>query len=236
MKTRLLFCILLLLSVAAPSSYGQRSGKKITVSGYVKDGTSAPVANAEVTADGERTGYLTDHRGFYKVKIRKGSTTIGILTQNSGRLEEPINGRERIDFRFEGSVPVQVTGKTDPGDEVIDLGPGRIKKKSLTSPVDVIDGTQSKYASYSNIYDMIKNEVPGVMVSGNSIRIRAATSINAGNEPLIVVDGVPVNTIDNIQPQMIKTIQVLKGSSAAIYGVRGSNGVIVINLLKGNDK
>jgi len=50
------------------------------------------------------------------------------------------------------------------------------------------------------------------------------------------VDGVPVNTIDNIQPQMIKTIQVLKGSSAAIYGVRGSNGVIVINLLKGNDK
>jgi TonB-dependent SusC/RagA subfamily outer membrane receptor len=53
---------------------------------------------------------------------------------------------------------------------------------------------------------------------------------------LFVVDGVPVTTIDNIAPQMVKSIQVLKGSSAAIYGMRGSNGVIVINLLKGSDK
>lgn len=236
MKTRLFFCIILLLSVSATSSFGQRSGKKVTVSGFVRDGTDAPVANALVIADGEKTGASTNDRGFYRVKLSRVSTTIGILTQTSGELEEPINGRERIDFRFEGSVPVQETGRTDPGDEVVDMGPGRIKKRSLTSPVDVIDGTQPKYASYNNIYDMIKNEVPGVMVSGNSIRIRTATSINASNEPLFVVDGVPVNTIDNVQPQMIKSIQVLKGSSASIYGVRGSNGVIVINLLRGTDK
>lgn len=236
MKTKLFFCLLLLLSFQPAISYGQKSGKKITVSGYVKDGTDAPVANAEVIADGKKTGYLTNDKGFYKVKISKGITTIGILTQTSGKLEEPVNGRESIDFRFEGSVPVQVTGKTDPGDEAVDMGLKTAKKKTLTSPVDVIDGTKPRYASYNSIYDVIKNEVPGVMVSGNSIRIRTATSINASNEPLFIVDGVPVNTIDNIAPQMVKSIQVLKGSSAAIYGMRGSNGVIVINLLKGSDK
>lgn len=230
------FCFLLLLSVPVIHSYGQKSGKKITVSGYVKDGTGAPVANAFITADGEKTAYLTDNKGFYKVKISQGTTTIGVLTQTSGKLEETINGRDKIDFRFEGSVPVQVTGKPEPGDETVDMGLRTARKKSLTSPVDVIDGTKSKYASYNSIYDVIKNEVPGVMVSGNSIRIRTATSINASNEPLFVVDGVPVTTIDNIQPQMVKSIQVLKGSSAAIYGMRGSNGVIVINLLKGSDK
>lgn len=236
MKTKLFFCLLLLLSFQVGISYSQKSLKKITVSGYVKDGTDAPVANAIIIVDGEKTAFFTNDKGFYKARINQGSSSIGVLTQTSGKVEEPINGRGRIDFRFEGSVPIQVTGKADPEDEAVDMGLRTAKKKSLTSPVDVVDGTKSKYASYDNIYDMIKNEVPGVMVSGNSIRIRTATSINASNEPLFVVDGVPVNTIDNIVPQMVKSIQVLKGSSAAIYGMRGSNGVIVISLLKGSDK
>ena len=236
MKTKLFFCLLLLLSFQVGISYSQKSLKKITVSGYVKDGTDTPVANAIIIVDGEKTAFFTNDKGFYKARINQGSSSIGVLTQTSGKVEEPINGRGRIDFRFEGSVPIQVTGKADPEDEAVDMGLRTAKKKSLTSPVDVVDGTKSKYASYSNIYDMIKNEVPGVMVSGNSIRIRTATSINASNEPLFVVDGVPVNTIDNIVPQMVKSIQVLKGSSAAIYGMRGSNGVIVISLLKGSDK
>jgi len=236
MKTKLFFCLLLLLSFQVGISYSQKSLKKITVSGYVKDGTDTPVANAIIIVDGEKTTFFTNDKGFYKARINQGSSSIGVLTQTSGKVEEPINGRGRIDFRFEGSVPIQVTGKADPEDEAVDMGLRTAKKKSLTSPVDVVDGTKSKYASYNNIYDMIKNEVPGVMVSGSSIRIRTATSINASNEPLFVVDGVPVTTIDNIAPQMVKSIQVLKGSSAAIYGMRGSNGVIVINLLKGSDK
>lgn len=236
MKTKLFFCLLLLLSFQVGISYSQKSLKKITVSGYVKDGTDTPVANAIIIVDGEKTAFFTNDKGFYKARINQGSSSIGVLTQTSGKVEEPINGRGRIDFRFEGSVPIQVSGKADPEDEAVDMGLRTAKKKSLTSPVDVVDGTKSKYASYNNIYDMIKNEVPGVMVSGNSIRIRTATSINASNEPLFVVDGVPVNTIDNIVPQMVKSIQVLKGSSAAIYGMRGSNGVIVISLLKGSDK
>jgi TonB-dependent SusC/RagA subfamily outer membrane receptor len=66
--------------------------------------------------------------------------------------------------------------------------------------------------------------------------IRSTTTVNGSTEPMFVVDGVPVNTIDNIQPVDVRSISILKGSSAAIYGTRGSNGVIIINLLRGNDK
>jgi TonB-dependent SusC/RagA subfamily outer membrane receptor len=103
-------------------------------------------------------------------------------------------------------------------------------------PVGKIDGTKSKYAGYNTIYEMIRGEVPGVEVNGTSIIIRSATSISSGTDPLFVVDGVPVTTIDNILPLMVKSIEVLKGSAASIYGSRGSNGVILINLLKGSDK
>lgn len=104
----------------------------------------------------------------------------------------------------------------------------------MTSSVSKIDGTNPKYASYKNIYDMIRGEVPGVQVSGNSIKIQGASSLTLSTEPLFVVDGVTVNTIDGIQPYMVQSIQVLKGSSASIYGSRGANGVIVINLVTGN--
>ena len=121
-------------------------------------------------------------------------------------------------------------------EEAIDMGYGTVKKKTLTGSVEKIDGTQSKYASYNTVYEMLRGAVPGVVVNGTSIMIRGASTVNSGTEPMFVVDGVPVNTIDNIQPQMVKSIQVLKGSSAAIYGLRGSNGVIIITLLSGNDR
>ena len=79
---------------------------------------------------------------------------------------------------------------------------------------------------------MIRGEVPGVQVSGTNILIRSASSVIAGTEPLYIVEGVPVNSLEGIQPQNVKTIEVLKGSAASIYGTRGSNGVIIITLKK----
>lgn len=216
--------------------YGQKSGKMITIKGSVVDGTDASVANAIIMIDGEKTGIHTDSKGFFKIKVRPENKKIGVFTNTSGILEEDIAGRDIISFRFEGSVPDQVSDEIDPNEEVIDNGISTVKKKNVTSSVGKIDGTKSKYASYNSIYDMIRGEIPGVQVNGTSIMIRGATSITGSNEPLFVVDGVPVITVDNIQPQMVKSIQVLKGSAAAIYGSRGSAGVIVINMLGANDK
>jgi len=235
MKTRI-FLYLIITMVTFSISSGQNTGRKITITGRVADGTDAPVANAIIMVDGEKTDYLTDRNGFYKIKVSKENTKIGVFTSPNAMIVEALDGRSVINFKFTGSVPEQYNGKNDVENEVVDAGYRNAKKKSLTSPVGEIKGNKSKYASYNNIYDMIRGEVPGVIVNGTSIMIRSTTTVNGNTEPMFVVDGVPVNTIDNIQPIDVRSISILKGSSAAIYGSRGSNGVIIINLLHGGDK
>ena len=231
-KIRILLCLFLAVN-SIIGLYGQKSGKRITITGYVVDGTTTPVADAIIMIDGEKTDKITDSKGFYKIKVRKENKKIGVFTSSNGIIEKEIEGRKNIDFTFPGSIPYL---KADPKEEPVDVGYGKVKKKDLIVPVGKIDGAKSKYAGYDNIYDMIRGQVPGVVVNGTSIIIRNASSINMSNEPLFVVDGVPVSTIDNILPQNVKSIEVLKGSAASIYGSRGSNGVILINLLKGFDK
>jgi TonB-dependent SusC/RagA subfamily outer membrane receptor len=235
MKISIVFCIFLIL-IAFTGSYGQKSGKKITITGTVADETKATIANAIIMIDGEKTDNVTDSKGRYKVRVTGENKKIGIFTFTNGIVEEEIGGREKVNFTFKGSVPDQKTDKVDFGEEPVNMGYETVKRKAVTGSVGTIDGTQSKYASYNSIYDMLRGEIPGVQVTGTSIMIRSTTTANSGTEPMFVVDGVPVNTIGNIQPQMVKSIQVLKGSSAAIYGSRGSNGVIIINLLTGKDR
>jgi TonB-dependent SusC/RagA subfamily outer membrane receptor len=90
--------------------------------------------------------------------------------------------------------------------------------------------------TYNDIYQMIRGEVSGVIVSGRNVQIQQGHSFFGSSEPLFVVNGTIVNSIDNINPLEVKSITVLKGSSAAIYGVRGANGVISINLINGSEK
>ncbi|NLJ44069.1 MAG: TonB-dependent receptor plug domain-containing protein [Bacteroidales bacterium] len=237
MKTRIaIVSAFILIILPCYNSYGQKTNRKVTISGYVVDGTQSSVANAIVTVDGQKTDVLTNDKGYYKIKVKPGSAKIGILTLTNGALEEEINGRTRINFQFEGSVPDQVVEKASPDDDVVDIGYGKVKRRDVTSNVNKIDGNNPKYASYRNIYDMIRGEVPGVQVVGNSIKIQGASSLTLSTEPLYVVDGVTVNSIDNILPYQVKSIQVLKGSSASIYGSRGANGVIVINLVNSGDR
>ncbi len=238
MKTALKIAFILVIAILTVSfAEGQKPGKKITVTGYVKDETQASVANAIVLIDGKKTDFITDDKGFYKVKVKGGMHKIGILTTTNGILEEDMKGRTRINFTFAGTVPAQANPykKADPGDDVIDVGYGKVRKRDLTTPVNKVDGTNPKYASYRTIYDMIRGEVPGVIVSGNKITVQGISSINLSTDPLFVVDGQTVSTIDDIQPYMVKSINVLKGSSASIYGSRGANGVILINLKGAGD-
>jgi len=233
METRvILFIIFVLFSTG--TGFSQKASKKVTISGYVVDGTKTPIANAAVMIDGKGTDKVTDEKGFYQIKVKPESTRIGILTATSGFLDEPINGRSNIDFEFRGSVPVQASANTDSGDEAINIGYGTAKKKDMTTSVNKIDTSNPKYASYRNIYEMIKGEVPGVQVTGTSIKIQGVNSLNLSTEPLYVVDGITVGTISDIQPYTVKSIEILKGASAAIYGSRGANGVILITLIGTN--
>ena len=121
----------------------------------------------------------------------------------------------------------------------IATGYGYISQENLSYAMSHLEQENNEFCNYTNIFELIKGRFPGVTVSsgqiGGAVYIRGATSINMSNEALYVVDGGVVSTIDYIHPCDVRSIDVLKDSSAAIYGSRGSNGVVVIETKKGID-
>jgi TonB-dependent SusC/RagA subfamily outer membrane receptor len=215
---------------------GQKNPKKLTLTGTVLDEAKMPVIGAAITVDGKPVSGTTGKDGSYKIKVKPGTETIGIFTNSEAVVEEPLAGRTKIDL----VVPLEVHQKmmsemADPGNEAINIGYGTVKRKDLLTPVGKVDARKDRYAGYSNIYDMLRGEVAGVQVSGNSIRIQGASSLMLSTEPLFVVDGSIVSSIADIPPHQVSSVEVLKGSSASIYGSRGANGVILITLKKSQD-
>lgn len=231
--------ILLLGSTVMSSAYAQtnKKTKKIVIQGVVVDRNQEPIANAIVFIDGKNTNKTSNGNGLFKLKVKPSVKTITIVTPDQGGVEYQYRGEKKITFVMDTAFNVkQAPFKDAYGDEMVNTGYGKTKKKNLTQSVGQVSKNRMKEARYySNIYEMIKGEVPGVTVSGTSIRIRGASSIMASNEPLFVVNDSPVNSISGISPHDVKSINILKGSAAAIYGSRGTNGVIVIELKSAED-
>jgi len=235
MKLRIILFLIICL-VAGSSADGQKPGKKIKITGFVKDQNNNPIPDVIILIDNVKTNIVTNQNGSYRIKVKPAAKKIGIFSFMAGVAEETIDGRTTINFKMTSSGIGPVKNQVaDPGDEMINVGYGNVNKKDLTQPVSKIDGTNKKYASYNSIYDMIKGEVAGVQVNGKSIKIQGASSFILSTEPLFVVDGMTVSSIDDIRPYMVKSIEVLKGSAASVYGSRGANGVILINTLTGPD-
>jgi TonB-dependent SusC/RagA subfamily outer membrane receptor len=215
-------------------STGNTLIKKFTITGKVVDSNMKPVAGAVIFIDKIKTETVTDHEGIYKIKVNPDARNILVFTLFNGSVEEVINGRTTIDFILT-EKPAEPTNKiTD--NETVNVGYGNVKKKEMTNQVGVINGQNPAFASYQSIYDMIRGRVPGVEVSGKSIKIMGSSSLNVSTEPLFVVDGVIVNNIDDISPQDVKSIEVLKGPAASVYGTKGANGVILVTRLSGKDR
>lgn len=193
---------------------GKKSrNKKIVVTGYVKDAAGYPLGGVQIFLDGANMNNTTNSKGYYKIRVKPDVKTIAAFSLFEGMQEVDFTGQERIDF---------VLGNINRKDDN-ELPDDALEKH--TSSVDMRKASKTKYR---DIYEMIKGEVPGVRVSGKSINIRSSTSINLSTEPLFVLDGVIIQDIDGIPPEIVKSIQVLKGPSAAIYGSRAANGVILI--------
>jgi TonB-dependent SusC/RagA subfamily outer membrane receptor len=235
MKPKIFLCILLsILSVA--NSIGQKNNKKLSITGFVLDSNQKPVSGAMIFIDNVRTDAISNGKGFYRVKVNPNAVSISAFSQTNGLDEAEIGGRTTINLNLKTSgltSKPKVQNLTD--DETINVGYGTVKRKDLTTTVGKIDATNKRFASYHDIYEMIRGELPGVQVRGKSIMIQGPTSINLSSEPLFVVDGVIVTSVDYIFPQEVKSIEVLKGSAASIYGSRGANGVILINLIGSGD-
>lgn len=229
MKSRLLYTIIFSFIILNPA-IGQ-SGKKIVITGVVSDEFKNPISGATITMDGKKSTKTTDKDGKYKIKLSSSVAGIGIFMTPPLNVEETINGRTTINFILKPDEVKEIAAQTNSfAEEEVNIGYGTEKRKNVTTSVGKVDARQQRYASYSSIYALLRGEIPGVVIDGTRILIRENSSMMSSNEPLFVVDGVPTSSIDGIQPQMVRRIEVLKGSAAAIYGSRGSNGVIIISL------
>jgi TonB-dependent SusC/RagA subfamily outer membrane receptor len=239
MKTKL-FSLFLLTVLCINNAYAQKNNKKITLEGSVVDITNRPVVNAIIMIDNQKTSSTTDAKGNFKVRVKHNAGKIEIFTFGNGIYEETINGRTRIDFILNTQVTQkEVNKKRSDNEEEINVGYGTVKQKNSTYQISKIDTVYKKYAMYNSIYDLIRGELAGEGVKvdpGNNILIEGLNTLMGPTSPLLVVDGIIVSSIDYISPQMVKSIVVLKGSSASIYGSRGSNGVILITLISAGDR
>lgn len=211
------FLILMSLLVCFSFPLSAQKAKKITITGRVTDEAGNPLAGVNIFIDKVKTDAITGRDGSYLIKIKPGAEEILAFSLFKGAKKEQIGGRDKIDFVLDGkSADVKGDGNIAAGEKVLNI-------KDSAVPV------------YQDIYDMIRGRVPGVEVSGKSIRIRGTNSLNVSTEPLIVVDGVITKDIDAISPETVSSIEVLKGPDASVYGTRGSNGVIIIRRRTGKD-
>ncbi len=204
------------------SLYSQEiSDEKIIVSGRVSDFYGRPVARAILYADSLLTESRTDKQGNYRVTLGKESTTLSVYSHKYGLLTLYYDGRPRADFSYPR--------------ETASINKAELKALGFRDELTAEKLTdRENYKNYNTIYEMIQERFSGVVVTGTKIRIRGTSSITdeANSDPLMVVDGTYVTDISFVNPAEVRTIEILKGEDATIYGSRGGNGVILISLTK----
>jgi len=220
-----------------------------SITGRVTDETNQPLPGATVSVKGTTLTTGTDANGTFKLNnVPNGPQVVLVKFVGYQPLQQPVtvNGATSINLQVQ---PSSVTLN-----EVAVIGYGTVKKADATGAVDVVTSKDFNRGAVNSIQDAISGKLPGVVITSNSgapgntstIRIRGTTSINASSDPLIVVDGVPIsntmaggtaNILTAINPNDVENITVLKDASAtAIYGSRGSSGVILITTKRGTKK
>jgi len=223
-----------------------------TVAGFAQDIVTGNVAESKggtalagvtVTLKGTTTSTQTEGDGSFKIPVpsRKGILVFSYVGYTIQEVE--VNGPSV------GNVPLVISNQTL--NEVVVIGYGTARKKDLTGAVTVVSSKDFQKGQISTPEQLIAGKVAGVAITsnggqpgaGSTIRIRGGASLNASNDPLIIIDGIPLdnngisgapNALSMINPNDIETFTVLKDASAtAIYGFRGSNGVIIITTKRG---
>jgi TonB-linked SusC/RagA family outer membrane protein len=236
-KSTLLTSVLILAALVGIAQTRQISGK-VTDS---KDGSA--VSNASVTLKGTKTGTTTDASGNFKLSVSGSSAVLIVSSVGFNKIEVPV-GEQSV-------VQVSLVAASAALTEVVVVGYGTQRKKDLTGAVATVSSKDFVKGAIQTPEQLIAGKVAGVQItpnngspgSGSVIRIRGGASLSASNDPLIVIDGVPVdnggvagsaNPLNLINPSDIETFTILKDpSAAAIYGSRASNGVILITTKKG---
>ena len=214
---------------------GALSAQIRTISGQVTDAKSGEtLIGVTVLVKGTKVGTTTDSNGKFSLSIPDNST---ILTVNYiGYIGQEFNASNQK------LANIKLAPNETALNEVLVIGYGTVKKRDLTGSVVSVKGEDIAKVPSSNPLESIQGKVPGVDItrtsgsasSGVNINIRGTRSISAGNGPLIIVDGVQYSSLQDLNPNDIASMDILKdASSTAIYGSRGANGVILITTKKG---
>lgn len=217
------------------------NAQSITVRGTVVDPSGEPLIGASILAEGTSVGTATDIDGNYAINVNPDATLVFSYVGYDPQ-SVAVKGRTTIDVTMkENSVMLN---------EVVAIGYGVVKKSDATGSVAVVKPDEIEAGLATSVQDMLVGQTPGVVVTtaggpegGASIRVRGGSSLNASNDPLIVLDGVPLdnggvqgmgNPLAMISPENIESMTILKDASAtAIYGARASNGVIIVTTKRG---
>lgn len=229
-KIQSLFLLLFLMT-----GFQIMSAQQISITGTVTDTTGEPLLGVSVTVPGTPTGVSTDLDGKFSINAdAKGKLKFSYVGYQT--VEEPINNRKVINVVMEENAEVL--------SEVVVIGYGTMDKKELTSAISHVSEKDFLTVSSPDPKMLIQGKVPGVSITNTcagdpnnmaGIQIRGVSSRSAGLGPLIVIDGVPGGDLSNVNVNDIASFDILKdGAASAIYGTRGSNGVVVVTTKKGS--
>ncbi len=238
LKTLFALNLTLLSPVTASQMLAQGTSQQgnVTVTGVVTDDAGEPVIGATVKVPGTTKGSITDLDGRYTIQVPQGATVeisyVGYATQKFSAAA--------------GNHNIVLQEDKRSLDEVVVVGYGSVKKSNLTSSISKISSNALEDRPVTNVSEAMQGQLAGVnaQAAGGGVpgeeltmRIRGVNTINGNSSPLYVIDGVPRDNMNGINPSDISSIQILKDAAAtAIYGSRGANGVVLIETKAGSGK
>ncbi len=218
-------------------SSGILYAQSIRVSGTVKGKNGNPITGASVLVKDAGTGVSSDSSGHFSIQVPNARSILVFSAVGFSDLEQPVGQAREINVILEESLSDL--------DNVIVIGYGTQRKRDVTGAISSVSSKTIEERQPVNLYDALQGQAAGVLVVNDgggapgaegSIQIRGASTLNGGNGPLYLVDGVITPDGANINPMDIDQIEILKdASSAAIYGARAANGVIIITTKKGKE-
>ena len=212
---------------------------QIDVKGHVKDATGEPIIGATVRVDGTQTATISDFDGNFALTANQGAN---ISVSYVGFVTATVKAAPNLVITLKEDQTVL--------QDVVVIGYGTVRKSDATGSVMTVEADQLNKGLATSPADLLQGKTPGVQImtnsgapgAGSTIRIRGGSSLSASNDPLIVIDGLPISSteisggdvLNTINPNDIESFSILKDASAtAIYGSRASNGVIIITTKKG---
>jgi TonB-linked SusC/RagA family outer membrane protein len=237
-KLKFLFLLAGCFLMGSSFLFGQRQ-----ISGTVTDAeTGEALIGATVKATGASVGAVTDVTGAFRMSVPEGVKELVVSYTGFTTQSVPLGASNTVDVALKSSSVLN---------ELLVIGYGTVKREDATGSVQTVNTKDFNKGAITGVQELLAGKVSGVQITtsgepggGSTIRIRGGSSLSASNDPLVVIDGVPVanddisgsrNTLNILNPNDIETFTVLKDASAtAIYGSRASNGVILITTKKGS--